>query len=286
MTQFDITNSLMLWEFPELTGPERSVYIQLSRYINSDLKCWPSESELQKLCRFADKTIKKSIKGLAAKGMIAIEVITTPKGRSNRYTMNLPRDMITSLRGDEGKSTLMGGEGKITLMGEGKSTPMGEGKITPRGEGKSTPITNHIEKTMSNKPKAGIKDKSAPPSYMQFSATDFDAFLAWTTNYNVDSVLRTFWLEKGITDNSRQRSFLEKAFSRMGQSTCPNESGRVRFLKSVLRSNFEEFYNAIEADALKAPPPLTEEEEIRQIEEFRARIKAEHALASQPTPNT
>ena len=233
-------------------------------------QCYPSLDFLTTLTGYCLNTVRSSIAHLIKFGVLTKE---QEDGKVNRYTLRIPAKVSTStLSKIEPPQKLT--PSKIDRV------PCQNLIVTPsKIDREQSILTENINK-------AGIKDKSAPPSYMQFSATDFDAFLAWTTNYNVDSVLRTFWLEKGITDKSRQRSFLEKAFSRMGQSTCPNESGRVRFLKSVLRSNFEEFYNAIEADALKAPPTLTEEEEIRQIEEFRARIKAEHALANQPTPIT
>lgn len=65
------------------TGYEKFVWMILKKYKMTHKTCWPSHDTISRKSGWSISTVKKALKGLETKGMIAVE--RKPNHRSNVY---------------------------------------------------------------------------------------------------------------------------------------------------------------------------------------------------------
>lgn len=87
MTQYEFTNSLLMIQPTDigLTGTEKTVFVHLSTFADSTLKCFPSLKKVSQVTGLSESTVKRAIKKLEALKLI----VKTRRYSSSGPTSNL-----------------------------------------------------------------------------------------------------------------------------------------------------------------------------------------------------
>lgn len=69
----------------------KSLFLNLSTYVNRDGLAWPSQQTLSEIMRCSVPTVQRAQYELQELGLIEVESVTTPKGKRNYYRLGIDR---------------------------------------------------------------------------------------------------------------------------------------------------------------------------------------------------
>lgn len=144
---------------------EKVVLLTLASYTSEDGVCWPSIKRLVRQTNVSESTVHRTLKSLAAKGLIIAIARNGENGRStsNKYILNLDVYVGVYNRKEGVRLTPYTGEGVTDDRGEGVTSDTGEGVSS------DTPIRTSI-KNRQKEPSTSMVDPAIEADFAELWA--------------------------------------------------------------------------------------------------------------------